>query len=246
MSKIRRRHDMRGNVGGINWNCRSKKKRMAKHIGLIRWNAIICVGLPHLDTEQYRTMKNKAVCNFEESNHGTFVSGQFVTVFEYIKIKVWIIDCHFYTITAPKCICGVRLWTGLECNLLEGRELNHWFVILGFPKHIFIIQEFGNTRMVGIINANFSVFLTWQSSIIRTIRYRSSSAIIFLGWSTKNHQQIRHPVICLLQSTTSITSTYLLFVLFLPLSLQALLTRKQYSRGLISTWACIHNSKYGC
>ena len=42
-----------------NRNCRSKKKRMAKHIGLIRWIAIICAWLPHLDTEEYRTMKIK-------------------------------------------------------------------------------------------------------------------------------------------------------------------------------------------
>ena len=146
-----------------NRNCRSKKKRMAKHIGLIRWIAIICAWLPHLDTEDYRTMNNKAVYNFEESNHGKFVSGQIDTVFEYIKIKVWIIECHFYTITPPKCICGVRLWTGLQYNLSEGRELNHWFVISGFPKHMFIIQEFSNTRMVRTIDANFSVL--WHDKV---------------------------------------------------------------------------------
>ena len=40
-------------------------------------------------------MKNKAVYNFEESNHGKFVSGQIVPEFEYLKIKVWIIECLF-------------------------------------------------------------------------------------------------------------------------------------------------------
>ena len=87
-----------------NRNCRSKKKRMAKHIGLIRWIAIIFAPLPQLDTEEYRAMKNKAVYNFEESNHGKFVSGQIVPEFEYLKIKVWIIECKQYRWIS--CICA--------------------------------------------------------------------------------------------------------------------------------------------